>query len=190
MKRNISQFFRLGRWFILAICVALLGISLVGTHVKAAEPQSVTFYGPAEFPISTAVAVPENRAYFWTSGTVPPVLDESAPSGSPERYGDTKTQAIGTIQEIQAVLQEAGLSLTDVIYLRVYLVADPLKNNTVDFQGWFDAYGQFFNTETTPKVARSTVAVAGLVDPDWLIEIEAVAVYPKESYPETNYRYD
>lgn len=70
-------------------------------------------------------------------------------------------------------------------------MADPFKNNTVDFQGWFDAYAQFFNTATTPKVARSTVAVAGLVDPDWLIEIEAVAVYPKGDYPtQRDYRYD
>ena len=29
------------------------------------------------------------------------------------------------------------------------------------------------------KVARSTVGVASLVVPDWLIEIEAVAVFPE-----------
>jgi len=28
------------------------------------------------------------------------------------------------------------------------------------------------------KTARSTVGVAALVNPDWLIEVEAVAVYP------------
>ncbi len=69
-----------------------------------------------------------------------------------------------------------------MVYLRAYLVADPVLDNRVDFQGWFDAYAQFFNNENNPtKVARSTVAVAGLADPGWLIEIEAVAVYPKSS---------
>lgn len=179
MKRYISQFFRLSRWLILAICVSLIGISLVSADVKAAAPNRVTYYGPVESSILSAVAVPDNRAYFWTSGTVPPVLDPNGRT-SRERYGDTKTQGIGTIRQIETVLKEAGLSLADVIYLRVYLVADPFKDNTVDFQGWFDAYAQFFNTETVPKVARSTVAVAGLVIPDWLIEIEAVAVYPKK----------
>ena len=179
MKRYISQFFRFGRWLLLAICVSLIGISLVGTHVKAAAPERVTYYGTVQSSILSAVAVPGERAYYWTSGTVPPVTNPSAPLRTRDRYGDTKTQAIGIIQRFQTQLQEAGLSLSDVIYLRVYLVADPALNNQVDYQGWFDAYAQFFNTETVPKVARSTLAVAGLVDPGWLIEIEAVAVYPK-----------
>ena len=78
------------------------------------------------------------------------------------------------------MLHDVHLTLSDVTYLRVYLVADPALDNRVDYEGWFNAYAQFFNNEANPtKVARSTVAVAGLVDPGWLIEIEAVAVYPK-----------
>lgn len=179
MKRYVSQFFKVGRWLLLVICVSLIGISFVSKGVKAAAPDRVIYYGPPASPILSAVAVPDDRAYFWTSGTVPPVLNPDGATAF-ERYGDTKTQGIGTIKRIETLLQEAGLSLANVVYLRVYLVADPLKNNTVDFQGWFDAYAQFFNTEKVPKVARSTVAVAGLVVPDWLIEIEAVAVYPKK----------
>lgn len=61
------------------------------------------------------------------------------------------------------MLQDVGLTLADVTYLRVYLVADPVLDNQVDYQGWFDAYAQFFNNEANPtKVARSTLAVAGL----------------------------
>ena len=38
---------------------------------------------------------------------------------------------------------------------------------------------EFFNNEkNAAKTARSTVGVQSLVSPDWLIEIEAVAVYP------------
>lgn len=45
--------------------------------------------------------------------------------------------------------------------------------------GWFKAYGKYFHNAQNPfKTARSTVAVTGLVSSDWLIEIEALAVYP------------
>ena len=47
-------------------------------------PGSVVFTGSAQSPISSGVAVPANRAYYWTSGTVPPVLNSSAPAGSRE----------------------------------------------------------------------------------------------------------
>jgi enamine deaminase RidA (YjgF/YER057c/UK114 family) len=71
------------------------------------------------------------------------------------------------------------LSLKDVVYLRVYVTPDAAKGGKPDFAGWFKAYGEFFNTKENPvKTARSTVGVAALVNPDWLIEIEAVAVYP------------
>lgn len=194
MTRYIQRVFKLGRWLFLSLCVSIILISLLGVDVKAAAktaPWMVTFFGSPNSPISSAVAVPAIKAYYWTSGTVPPVLDPNAPAGSRERYGDTTTQAVGTLQRIESLLQESGLTLSDVIYLRVYLVADPFKNNTIDYQGWFDAYGQFFNTSTNPiKVARSTVGVAGLVDPDWLVEIEAVAVYPKVGKPFPFLRFD
>lgn len=184
MKRYIHHGFKIGRWLLVSICVSLLVINLLGIDIKAAvgaeAPETVTFYGPDTSSIASAVAVPEDRAYYWTSGTVPPVINPDAPPRTRDRYGDTKTQAIGTLERIQALLQDVGLTLGDVTYLRVYLVADPALDNQVDYQGWFDAYAQFFNNEANPtKVARSTLAVAGLVDPGWLIEIEAVAVYPK-----------
>ena len=138
----------------------------------------VVFTGTGEGPISSGVVVPANRAYYWTSGIAPSVLNASAPAGSRERYGDTKTQAIGILRVIESQLRERGLSLSDVVYMRVYVAPDKFKNNTYDFPGWFEAYGQFFNNATNPvRVARSSLGVAQLVNPDWLIEIEAVAVY-------------
>lgn len=144
-------------------------------------PAEVQFFGEANSPISSAVALPAGRALFFTSGTVPPVLDEKAAAGSRERFGDTKTQAVGTLKRIEALLHERGLAMRDVIYLRVYLTADKAKDNAPDYKGWFEAYGQFFGTKENPtKPARSTVGVASLVNPDWLIEIEAVAAYPEK----------
>ncbi len=182
MKRYLSQGWKIGRWLLLAIGVSFLLLNVAGVDVQAAigvgAPRSVTRYGTATSPILSAVAVPENQAYFWTSGTVPPVIDPSVPTGSRDRYGDTKTQATGILTRFQTLLADGGLSLEDVVYLRVYLVSDPVLGS-VDYQGWFDAYAEFFNKDNVPKVARSTLAVAGLVDSGWLVEIEAVAVYPK-----------
>ncbi|OZB93636.1 RidA family protein [Paenibacillus sp. XY044] len=136
------------------------------------------FYGSPSSSISSGVVVPEGASYLFTSGTVPPVLNKDGKTVY-ERYGDTKTQGIGILKEIEKQLKEQGLGLKDVVYLRVYIAPDAQKGGTFDYTGWFDAYAQFFNTEANPvKPARSTVGVASLVSSDWLIEIEAVAVKP------------
>jgi enamine deaminase RidA (YjgF/YER057c/UK114 family) len=119
----------------------------------------------------------------WTSGTVPSVADTAALAGSRARFGDTKTQAISVLKAIETRLKEHGLGMKDVVYLRAYLVADKEKGGTIDTQGWNEAYGQFFNNATNPvKPARSTVGVAALVNAEWLVEIEAFAVFPPPSH--------
>ena len=185
MKRFINQL-QLGKisvWLLAIVCASLIGLQIFGIHLQAVakptSPKEVVFYGSPTSSIASAVAVPEDQAYYWTSGTVPPVINPDAPLRTRDRYGDTKTQAIGILERIQALLADVNLKLSDVVYLRVYLVADPAMDNQVDYQGWFDAYAEYFNNPENPvKTARSTLAVAGLVDPGWLIEIEAVAVYP------------
>jgi len=146
-----------------------------------AEPvNEAEFYGNPSSTISGGVSVPAGSAYLYTSGTTPPVLNKDGATVY-ERYGDTKTQAEGVLKNIENQLKEKGLTLKDVIYLRAYLTADPGKDNKFDFKGWNEAYAEYFNNESNPvKTARSTVGVAGLVNEDWLIEIEAVAVYPKK----------
>ncbi|WP_036746201.1 RidA family protein [Paenibacillus sp. UNC451MF] len=147
----------------------------------AAEPvHEVEFYGNPSSTISGGVSVPGGSSYLYTSGTTPPVLNKDGTTVY-ERYGDTKTQAKGVLKNIENQLKEKGLTMNDVIYLRAYLVADPNKENKFDFKGWNEAYAEYFNNESNPvKTARSTVGVAGLVSEDWLIEVEAVAVYPNK----------
>lgn len=136
------------------------------------------FYGNPTSTISSGVIIPEGSAYLYTSGTVPPLLNKNGKTVY-GRYGDTKTQAIGTLKTIERQLIEQGLTMQNVVYLRAYLTPDAMLDGAFDYNGWFEAYAQFFNTEENPvKPARSTVGVASLVNSDWLIEIEAVAVYP------------
>ncbi len=162
----------------IALFAAGLWLALAPGSAHAQSADSVQFFGNPDWSISSAVKVPPDRALYWTSGTVPPVVDEEAPADSPARYGDMETQATGILERFETQLAEEGLSLSDVVYLRVYLV--PGEDGTIDFQGWFDAYAQFFGTEANPtKPARSTVGVAQLVNPGWRVEIEAFAAYPE-----------
>ena len=117
----------------------------------------------------------------WTSGTGPPVVNKEAPATDIARYGDTKTQARGILKSIETQLAAQGLTMADVVYLRAYLVADPAKG-AIDTDGWNAAYREVFGTTANPtKPARSTVGVAALVNPLWLIEVEAFAVYPAKA---------
>ena len=152
-----------------------------GSVAAPAEARAeVTYYGSAESPISAAVAIPAGRALYWTNGTVPPVADESSPSGTRARYGDMETQATGVLERLRAGSPKRGsawrTSSTPAS------TSSPTRRRTalVDYRGWFSAYAKFFGTEENPvKPARSTVGVAGLVSPDWLVEIEAFAAYPE-----------
>jgi enamine deaminase RidA (YjgF/YER057c/UK114 family) len=172
------QFSRKGLLSVLFAAVTLGAAPAVAQ--EAIAPDSVHFYGLGpRSAIAGGVVIPANRAVVWTSGTVPPVFNERAEAGTRERFGDTKIQAVGTLRRIEDQLRELGLSMQDVVYLRAYLVPDP-QTGRIDTQGWNEAYGEFFGTQTNPtRVARSTVGVTALVNPDWLIEIEAFAVYPE-----------
>ena len=161
------------------VCVALGAVSLLTRPALAQVPAEVTFVGSAQSPISGNVAVPANRAWLWTSGTVPAMANPQAAEGTRERWGDTQAQARTVLRNIEAQLAAKGLSLKNVVYLRVYVAPDKYKNGQFDFAGWFAAYAEFFGTAANPtKTARSTIGVPQLVSPDWLIEIEAFAVFP------------
>lgn len=146
--------------------------------LPAAPPTDVSLPGEAQSPIAAGVALPAGRALFWTSGTVPTPLNKEGKTIY-ERYGDTYTQGVSALKNIERVLAAQGLTMKDVVYLRVYLCPDAAKDGKPDFAGWFKTYAEFFNNEKNPgKTARSTMGVAALVSPDWLIEIEAFAAYP------------
>jgi enamine deaminase RidA (YjgF/YER057c/UK114 family) len=160
----------------LETALAAAALALVLTTPAHAQ---VKFYGNPSSPISSGVIVPAGHAQLWISGTTPPVLKADAPAGSRARYGDTKTQAAGILKNIETQLEAQGLSMKDVAYVRAYLVPDAAKENKIDTAGWNAAYTEVFGTAANPtKTARSTVGVTALVNADFLIEIEAFAVFP------------
>ena len=159
------------------LVVSLFG-ALFSALLANAAPTRITMPAEASSPISAGVGLPAGRALFWTSGTVPAPLNKDGKTVH-ERFGDTYAQGVSALKNIAHVLVEQGLSMKDVVYLRVYVASDLEKDGKPDFPGWFKAYGEFFNNEKNPiKTARSTVGVSALVSSDWLIEIEAFAAYP------------
>ncbi len=153
----------------------LLGLAasfaISGAALAADAPRRI---GQAQSPISTSVSVPPGSRLVYISGTVPDVVDATAPEGSVARFGDTEAQTRSVIGKIEKALAEQGLGLGDVVMMRVFLVAP--AGQRMDFAGMMRGYRAFFGTEQQPnKPARSTMQVAGLVDPGWLVEIEVTA---------------
>ena len=100
------------------------------------------------------------------SGTAPVDTD-----GSVFAPGDAYAQARRCLEIIVAALAEAGASANDVVRTRMFVT---------DIARWEEfgrAHGEFF-AEVRP--ATSMVEVAGLIDPDMLIEIEAEAIVPPQ----------
>lgn len=158
---------------VVGVAIALL---LLTPHRTLAQ-EVVRYPIPnSTFPIALAVETPPNAALVHLSGQVPPVVDETAPESSIAAYGDTKTQTIGVLEKIQDILQSMDMTMGDVVKMQAFLVGDPSNGGAMDFAGFMEGYTQFFGTEEQPNLpSRSTMQVAGLVDPGWLVEIEVMA---------------
>ncbi|HEX7852373.1 MAG TPA: RidA family protein [Sphingobium sp.] len=152
---------------------SLLGL-LPSAALHAAE---ITRHrGAPESPILTGVTIPPGATWLILSGQVPAPLDPAKPANDPAAYGDTQAQATSIFRKIDAALKAQGFTLGDVVKLTVFLVGDPHLGGKQDFAGFQTAYRQFFGTAEQPNiVARSTVQVAGLANPGFLVEIEATA---------------
>ena len=114
---------------------------------------------------------------FYTAISIPPGAETLYLSGSGARqqedgtYGDMRQQAIDTFSRFQDTLEELGWSMSDVVQVRVFAVAD--EDGYLDYAGFNEGYLEFFGTEENPnKPVRSFVGIAELVVPGWLVEIE------------------
>lgn len=96
------------------------------------------------------------------SGTAP-----IAPDGSVASPGDLYGQTVRCLEIIKAAIAQAGLPLASVIRTRVMLT---------DISRWEEAaraHGEYFGDI---RPASTFVEVKGLINPEWLVEIEADCV--------------
>ena len=93
-------------------------------------------------------------------------------SGAIVGKGDIGAQTEQILQNIQILLSAAGATLDQLIKWNIYLVqGQPI-------QPGFEAFQRMWGQRPNPPVI-SVVFVAGLGRPDFLVEIEAVAVVPQ-----------
>lgn len=164
--------------FFSPLALSLLAGSLLAgaAPALAGEVERIPAANPAS-PILSGVRVAAGAETLYLSGQVPSAIDPAAAPDSRAAFGDTRAQAEGVFRKIDALLQAQGYTLGDVVKLTVFLVGDPVLGGKQDFAGFSKAYAQFFGTPAQPnKVARSTVQVAALANPGFLVEIEATAV--------------
>ena len=81
--------------------------------------------------------------------------------------GDAYGQTIYILQKVEKALKEAGAQLSDVIRTRM------LVTDISQWEAFGRAHGEFFREI---KPASTMVEIAGLINPEMLIEIEVSAV--------------
>ena len=144
------------------------GISMSGAMAADIERTAA----PNGFPVSTVVSVPSDAKTFYLSGVVPPKLEDGTFARS------TEDQTVGILNTIKETLEAQGLTMADVVKMQVYLVADP-DLGKMDFTGFMKGYTQFYGEAEGAEAkvpARSAFEVKALAFPEWLIEIEVIAV--------------
>jgi enamine deaminase RidA (YjgF/YER057c/UK114 family) len=85
--------------------------------------------------------------------------------------GDPYQQTRFIIQKIEKALDDAGASLEDVIRTRIYVT------NIKDWEAVGKAHGEFFRKI---KPVTTMVEVKSLIDPNFVVELEATAYMREE----------
>ena len=166
----------------IALAVAICTMLALPGLAMAADGKS-TIVRHANTPpglILQGVTVPAGAKMLYLSGQLAAPIDPANKTPPAQLttadFGDTKTQTISVFTKIKAILAAQGYAMSDIIKLTVFVAGDPKLGGKMDFAGMNDAFKMYFGTAENPNtVARSTVQVAALAGPAFLVEIEATA---------------
>lgn len=152
--------------------IAVLGV-LLAHSAGAAEIERKANAGNAL--ILQSAKIPAGSETLYLSGLTPTPIT-AGKTDSFEAFGNTKTQTIAVMERIKAALASNGYAMSDVVKLTVFLVGDPALGGKMDFAGMNEAYKMYFGSADNKNlVTRSTIQVAALAAPYFLVEIEATA---------------
>lgn len=148
-----------------------------------AAPTTSTIVRHASTPpgmILQGVTVPAGATMLYLSGQLATPLDPTKKVPPAELtiadFGDTRTQTISTLNKIKTILAARGFAMSDIIKMTVFVAGDPKLSGKMDFAGMNEGFKMFFGTADNPNtVARSTIQVAALAAPAFLVEIEVTA---------------
>jgi enamine deaminase RidA (YjgF/YER057c/UK114 family) len=98
----------------------------------------------------------------WVAGTT-----DAGPDGVSQHPGDVAAQARAVFGIIEAALAEGGFTLADVVRTRMFVVDMAVADELLEVHG--EVFGEI-------RPAATMVAVAGLMHPSLLVEIEVDAV--------------
>lgn len=83
--------------------------------------------------------------------------------------GDIEKQTVQLLENMKALLEQAGGSMSDVARIVVYLISREHLPTVMEVRR------RYFRE---PYPATTAVIVAGLANVEWMVEIEATAVLP------------
>lgn len=81
--------------------------------------------------------------------------------------GDVELQMRATLENLRNAVEAAGGALTDIVKLNVYVT------QREHYEVFRKLRREYFSA---PFPAATGLVVAGLLNPDWLVEIEAIAI--------------
>lgn len=155
---------------------ALIGVATVPTAIaqSQAPPQSnrnFRLYDPDKLPPSTGfsqVAEVTRGRPLYIAGQVP-----RNAAGDLIGKGDFRAQLEQVFANLDIAVRSGGATFAEIVKLNYYCVAsvEPAQQRAV-----VEVRDRYVNTQSPP--VSTFVFVSRLVHPDWLIEIEAVAVLP------------
>ncbi|WP_158306423.1 Rid family hydrolase [Pusillimonas sp. T7-7] len=125
-------------------------------------------------PVCRAVGISNNATFYQLGAQYPEVTDPSAPPKSVQAFGNTYTQTTTTLQRLSSILADLKLAKRNLTHMRVYLVAES-AGGRMDIDGFNKAYTEYFQDQDRNYPSRTVIQVAAMVNPGWLIEIEATA---------------
>ncbi|WP_315765564.1 MULTISPECIES: RidA family protein [unclassified Bradyrhizobium] len=128
--------------------------------MRALSPSSIR---PPLANYSHGIAVPAGNRLVITAGQLGIAVDESIPE-------DCEAQADICFANIAAILAEDGMTMADIVRLSVYVTGRE------HMPGYRQSRDRQFSG--TPP-ATTLIVVAGLVRPEFVIEIEAIAAAPE-----------